>query len=149
MLSLWWGVPYLLQRRTWWEFIAHISHALYIIQMLFFALNENGRMSRDHCSFVCSSLNEERHFSEDFLNNMSLDSQLEWFNCFWIHTGGILCKGQKAATWVSSPRLCSVVASEVFTLSGWWLLAHGWAALARTGASSCDWCAHGGLTTFL
>lgn len=61
-----------------------------------FALRNNGRNSTDHCAFVCSSHSEQGHFSEDFLNNMSLDSQLEWFNCFWIHTGGMLCEGQKS-----------------------------------------------------
>lgn len=61
-----------------------------------FALRNNGRNSTDHCAFVCSSHSEQGHFSEDFLNNMSLDSQLEWFNCFWIHTGGMLYEGQKS-----------------------------------------------------
>lgn len=72
-----------------------------------------GRSRRDYCFFLCTSFSEERYFSEDSLNNMSLHSQLEWFNCFWIHTGGMLCKGQKAIIWMSLLHLCSVVASEV------------------------------------
>lgn len=61
----------------------------------------------------CSHLFLTRDFSEDFLSNMSLDSQLEWFNCFWIHTGSMLYKGQKAIIRMCLLHLCSVIAFKV------------------------------------
>lgn len=88
----------------------------------FFALLKNGRNSTEHHSSSRLSLSEQGHFSEDFLNNVSLDSQLEWFNCFWIHTGGMLCEGQKAVIWTSLPHFCL---GGVFHPLGVWALQGG------------------------
>lgn len=74
--------------------------------MGFFALWKNGRNRAERPSSPCSSLYEEGHFSEDVLNKVSLDSQQERFNCFWIHTGGLLCEGQNTVIWLSSPQFC-------------------------------------------
>lgn len=118
VLSLWWGVCHPFQRELGESSL--LTLATYcIVLKCFSALRKNRSGGRDHCSFVCSSHCEQGHFSEDSLNNMPLDSQLEWFNCFWIHMEACCVRGRKQSFGLSWPHLCSVVASKV-PLSGWW-----------------------------